>query len=59
MYDKIHYKVKKKKKETGNINSDGKNLPEMQETRVGSLVREDPLEQEMATHSRILAWKIA
>ena len=35
-----------------------KNLPPMQETRVGSLGWEDPLEKEMATHSRILAWKI-
>ena len=32
-----------------------KNLPEMWETRVQSLGREDPLEKEMATHSRILA----
>ena len=30
---------------------------EMQETQVGSLVQEDPLEKEMATHSSILAWK--
>ena len=30
----------------------------MQETRVQSLVREDPLEKEMATHPGILAWKI-
>ena len=30
----------------------------MQETRVQSLGREDPLEKEMATHSSILAWKI-
>ena len=33
----------------------------MQETRemwVQSLGREDPLEQEMATHSSILAWRI-
>ena len=29
----------------------------MQETRVRSLGREDPLENEMATHSSILAWK--
>ena len=36
----------------------GKNLPAMQETRVQSLGREDPLEKEMATHSSILAWKI-
>ena len=32
-----------------------KNLPAMQETRVSSLGREDPLEKEMATHSSILA----
>ena len=31
----------------------------MQETRVGSLGWEDPLEKEMATHSSILAWKIS
>ena len=30
----------------------------MQETRVQSLGREDPLEKEMATYSSILAWKI-
>ena len=35
-----------------------KNLPVMQETRVPSLGREDPLEKEMATHPSILAWKI-
>ena len=35
-----------------------KNLPAMQKTQVGSLGREDPLEEEMATHSSILAWKI-
>ena len=35
-----------------------KNLPGMQETQVGSLGWEDPLEKEMATHSNILAWKI-
>ena len=35
-----------------------KNLPVMQETRVRSLAREDPLEKEMATHSSILAWRI-
>ena len=32
-----------------------KNLPAMQETQVQSLCWEDPLEKEMATHSRILA----
>ena len=35
-----------------------KTLPAMQETQVRSLGREDPLEEEMATHSSILAWEI-
>ena len=35
-----------------------KNLPAIQETWVQSLGWEDPLEEEMATHSSILAWKI-
>ena len=35
-----------------------KNLPAMQETWVPSLGREDPLEEEMETHSSILAWGI-
>ena len=35
-----------------------KRLPLMQETWVQSLGQEDPLEKEMATHSRILAWRI-
>ena len=35
-----------------------KNLPAMQETQVRSLGREDPLEEGMATHSSILAWRI-
>ena len=30
----------------------------MQETQVWSLSREDPQEEEMATHSSILAWRI-
>ena len=33
-------------------------LPEMWETRVQFLGQEDSLEKEMATHSRILAWRI-
>ena len=33
-----------------------KNPPAMQQTRVQSLGREDPLEKGMATHSSILAW---
>ena len=35
-----------------------KNLLAMQETQVQSLSQEDPLEKGMATHSRILAWRI-
>ena len=35
-----------------------KNLPAMQETRVQSLGQRGPLEEEMATHSSILAWEI-
>ena len=35
-----------------------KNLPEMWETWVLSLVWEDPLEKGKATHSSILAWRI-
>ena len=35
-----------------------KNLPAMQDTWVQFLGREDPLEEEMATHSSILAWRI-
>ena len=36
-----------------------KNLPEMQETQVQSLGWEDPLQEGMATHSNILAWRIS
>ena len=36
-----------------------KNLPAVQETQVQSLGQEDPLEEDMATHSSILAWRIA
>ena len=35
-----------------------KNLPAMQKTRVRSLGQEDPLEEEMATHSSIHDWEI-
>ena len=35
-----------------------KNPPAMQETQVQSLGLEDPLEEEVATHSSILAWEI-
>ena len=32
-------------------------MQEMEEKQVQCLVQEDPLEEEMATHSSILAWK--
>ena len=35
-----------------------KRLPAMRETWVQSLGRKDPLEEDMATHSSILAWEI-
>ena len=35
-----------------------KNLPAVQETRIGSLGWEDPLKKGMATLSSILAWRI-
>ena len=35
-----------------------KNLSAMQETKVQSLGQEDLLEQGMATHSRILVWRV-
>ena len=34
-----------------------RNLPAMQEARVQSQGREDPMEKGMATHSSILAWR--
>ena len=36
-----------------------KNLPSVQETQVRSLGQKDLLEDGMATHSSILAWKIS
>ena len=34
------------------------NLPALRETWVRSLGRDDPLEEGMATHSSVLAWRI-
>ena len=36
-----------------------KSLPALQETWVRSLGQKDPLEEGMATHSSILAWRIS
>ena len=47
--------------EASQVAQQEKNPPamrEMQETWVQSLGREDPLDEGMATHSRILAWRI-
>ena len=38
--------------------SDGEEKPAMQETQVWPLGWEEPLEKDMATHSRVLAWEI-
>ena len=35
-----------------------KNMPAMQESQIRSLDQEDALEQKLATHSGLLAWKI-
>ena len=35
-----------------------KNLSAVQEARIQSLGQEDPLEEGMATHASILAWRI-
>ena len=35
-----------------------KNLPAVQETQIQFLGQKDPLEEEMATHASIHAWKI-
>ena len=35
-----------------------KNLPAVRDTPVESLGQEDPLEEGMATHSSILAWRL-
>ena len=36
-----------------------KRLPAMRETQVQSPGREDPMEEEMVTHSSFLSWKIS
>ena len=41
----------------GSVVKNSPAVPEPQEMRVRSLGREDPLEEGMATHSSILAWR--
>ena len=43
----------------GGGDSVAKNTPAVQQSRVRSLGREDPLEKEMAALSNILAWEIS
>ena len=43
----------------GSVVKNPPTMQEPQETRVRSLGWEDALEEEMATHSSILAWRIA
>ena len=50
--------IKKKKKHERAADKRAENPRPTQETRVGSLSQEDPLEEEMATHCNILAWEI-
>ena len=45
-------------KGSSNLSSVVKNMPAKQEIWVRTLGREDPLEEEMAAHSSILAWSI-
>ena len=55
---KIILKVSNRKSWASLVAQLVKNLPAMQETWVPSLGWEDPLEEGMATHSSILAWRI-
>ena len=50
--------LKKKKNGASLVAQTVKNLPAMQEIWVQSLGWEDPLENGMATHSNIFAWRI-
>ena len=52
------YKVHPKNRRASLVAQRVKNLPAMQEMQIPSLGWEDPLEEGMATHSSILAWKI-
>ena len=60
----FHFHLKKGRSRAGwgvpncELPGGSKNLSAMQETRVQSLGRKDPLEKGMATHSSILAWRI-
>ena len=52
------YEINYQRKWASLVAQSVKNLRAMQETWVQSLGREDPMEESMATHSSILAWRI-
>ena len=54
----MHYLVSMKRNTNSLVSQTVKNPPAMQETWVRSVGQGDPLEQGMATHSSILAWRI-
>ena len=56
--DRINFSCFKPSGRTSLVAQMVKCLPTMQETQVRSLCWEDPLEEEMATHSSTLAWRI-
>ena len=51
------YEMSRMGKSTETVAQSLQNLPAVQETWVQSLVQEDSLEKEMATHFSTLAWK--
>ena len=59
MSDKINFKIKTITRDRASlVVQTVDNLPAIQKTWIQSLGQEDPLEEEMATHSSILAWRI-
>ena len=65
-HENIHWGVMHRERTGSNPDLHGfpggsvvKNLPAMQETWVQFLGWEHPLEEELATHSSILAWEVA
>jgi len=57
--DRKHHHSSAQKPWASLVGQTGKNPPSMREIQVQSLGWEDPLEKEMATYSRILAWRIS
>ena len=55
----LHLHKRRNDDRTALVDQTVKHLPTMQETRGPALGQEAPLEQETATHSSILAWRIS